>query len=83
MYNKAKEERDRSIERVTTWDDFMTALNNKHLALAPWCARPYCMWAIALIDNADWHTIMGHLQAQHRNDHPLCQQQWHESTASS
>lgn len=36
MYQKAKAERDDSIEKVTTWDGFMTAINRKHLALAPW-----------------------------------------------
>lgn len=36
MFAKAKEKYDACVERVTTWDDFMAALNNKHMALAPW-----------------------------------------------
>ncbi|PRW57585.1 proline--tRNA cytoplasmic isoform A [Chlorella sorokiniana] len=37
MYAKARAEFDSCIERVTTWDDFMAALERKHMALAPWC----------------------------------------------
>lgn len=36
MFNKAKERYDTCLEKVTTWDAFMTALNNRHMALAPW-----------------------------------------------
>ena len=36
MYVKAKAEMDRSIEKVTTWDDFVAAIERKHLVLAPW-----------------------------------------------
>lgn len=37
LYNTAKEKRDACIEVVHTWDEFMTALNNKKMILAPWC----------------------------------------------
>ena len=37
LFNTAKEKRDACIEVVHTWDEFMTALNNKKLILAPWC----------------------------------------------
>eukprot|EP01025_Chloroclados_australasicus_P066364 TRINITY_DN9135_c0_g1_i2.p1 TRINITY_DN9135_c0_g1~~TRINITY_DN9135_c0_g1_i2.p1 ORF type:complete len:737 (+),score=106.99 TRINITY_DN9135_c0_g1_i2:128-2338(+) len=36
MYSKARAEFDSCVEQVTTWDDFMNALDNKHMALAPW-----------------------------------------------
>jgi prolyl-tRNA synthetase len=36
MFTKAKERYDACVETVTTWDAFMAALNNKHMALAPW-----------------------------------------------
>ncbi|XP_078149879.1 proline--tRNA ligase, cytoplasmic-like isoform X1 [Carex rostrata] len=37
LFNIAKEKRDACIEVVHTWDEFMAALNNKKLILAPWC----------------------------------------------
>jgi prolyl-tRNA synthetase len=37
LFNTAKVKRDACIEVVHTWDEFMTALNNKKLILAPWC----------------------------------------------
>ena len=36
MYKKALQERDNSLEKVTTWEQFTAALEKKHLALAPW-----------------------------------------------
>ncbi|KAK9800340.1 hypothetical protein WJX73_005635 [Symbiochloris irregularis] len=36
MYEKALAERDAGIEKVTTWEDFVRALDRKHLVLAPW-----------------------------------------------
>lgn len=36
MFAKAKEAFYGCLEEVTTWDDFMTALNKKHMVLAPW-----------------------------------------------
>eukprot|EP00878_Enallax_costatus_P002799 GHUV01002991.1.p1 GENE.GHUV01002991.1~~GHUV01002991.1.p1 ORF type:complete len:549 (+),score=178.34 GHUV01002991.1:215-1861(+) len=36
MFNKAKTRYDACVEKVTTWDEFMAALTNKHMALAPW-----------------------------------------------
>eukprot|EP01024_Parvocaulis_polyphysoides_P021699 TRINITY_DN20290_c0_g1_i1.p1 TRINITY_DN20290_c0_g1~~TRINITY_DN20290_c0_g1_i1.p1 ORF type:complete len:174 (+),score=12.88 TRINITY_DN20290_c0_g1_i1:138-659(+) len=36
MYSKARQQFDECIEQVTTWDAFMQALDNKHMALAPW-----------------------------------------------
>lgn len=37
MFNAAKEKRDACIKVVYTWEEFMTALNDKKLILAPWC----------------------------------------------
>eukprot|EP00195_Chlamydomonas_chlamydogama_P010373 CAMPEP_0202894502 /NCGR_PEP_ID=MMETSP1392-20130828/3899_1 /ASSEMBLY_ACC=CAM_ASM_000868 /TAXON_ID=225041 /ORGANISM="Chlamydomonas chlamydogama, Strain SAG 11-48b" /LENGTH=539 /DNA_ID=CAMNT_0049579229 /DNA_START=202 /DNA_END=1821 /DNA_ORIENTATION=- len=36
MYNAARTKYDACVEQVTTWDQFMAALNNKHMCLAPW-----------------------------------------------
>ncbi|KAK1319442.1 hypothetical protein QJS10_CPB04g00419 [Acorus calamus] len=37
MLNAAIQKRDACIEKVTTWDEFVIALNKKKLILAPWC----------------------------------------------
>lgn len=37
MYGRARSEFDACIERVSTWDEFMAALDRKHMALGPWC----------------------------------------------
>ncbi|CAM6128888.1 unnamed protein product [Calypogeia fissa] len=37
LFNKAKVVRDSHIVKVTTWDEFMAALNDKKMVLAPWC----------------------------------------------
>lgn len=37
LFKKAKEERDSCIKKVLTWDDFIQALNEKKMVLAPWC----------------------------------------------
>ena len=37
MLARARAEFDSSIERTLTWDDFMAALDRKHMVLAPWC----------------------------------------------
>jgi prolyl-tRNA synthetase len=42
MFNKAKREKEERIRQVTTWADFMTAVNSKCVALAPWCGRKAC-----------------------------------------
>jgi len=36
MLSRAKEAFDACIERVTNWNDFMAALERKHMVLAPW-----------------------------------------------
>ena len=36
MFAAAKQRYTASMEQVTSWDDFMQALNNKHMVLAPW-----------------------------------------------
>lgn len=42
MFNKAKREADAQTRTVTTWDEFLAAVNNKCRALAPWCGRKVC-----------------------------------------
>ncbi|KAG0496488.1 hypothetical protein HPP92_001006 [Vanilla planifolia] len=37
LFNAAKEKRDACIKVVHTWEEFIAALNNKKLILAPWC----------------------------------------------
>jgi len=37
MLRKAREESSGCIETVTTWDEFIAALDRKHMVLAPWC----------------------------------------------
>ncbi len=36
LFQAAKVKYDSCIEKVTTWEAFMAALNNRHMALAPW-----------------------------------------------
>ncbi|MCO5591601.1 hypothetical protein L7F22_045590 [Adiantum nelumboides] len=37
LFKKAQEERDLCIKKVLKWDDFVKALNDKNMVLAPWC----------------------------------------------
>lgn len=37
MLEKATRERDSCIVQARSWDEFMAALNNKKLVMAPWC----------------------------------------------
>lgn len=37
LLEKAREERSSCIATAYNWDDFMAALNNKKMVLAPWC----------------------------------------------
>lgn len=36
MLARAREAFDACIEKATTWEDFMVALERKHMVLAPW-----------------------------------------------
>mmetsp|Transcript_7713 Transcript_7713/g.13324 ORF Transcript_7713/g.13324 Transcript_7713/m.13324 type:complete len:651 (+) Transcript_7713:45-1997(+) len=40
MFTSAKQRYDACLEKVTTWDDFMAALERKHMVLAPWADEP-------------------------------------------
>ena len=42
MYNKALEARDSHLTTVDNWDDFMGALNKRHIVLADWCDTEKC-----------------------------------------
>lgn len=37
LFEVAKQKRDASIRVAKTWDEFMEALNQKKMILAPWC----------------------------------------------
>ena len=37
LFNKAKKKRDECIVKILTWDEFVVALNDKKMILAPWC----------------------------------------------
>ncbi|XP_038972835.1 proline--tRNA ligase, cytoplasmic isoform X2 [Phoenix dactylifera] len=37
LFNAAKQKRDACIKVINTWDEFIAALNDKKLILAPWC----------------------------------------------
>lgn len=37
LFNAAKQKRDACIKVINTWDEFIVALNEKKLILAPWC----------------------------------------------
>lgn len=44
LFNAAKQKRDACIKIVNTWDEFIAALNDKKMILAPWCdeeVHPY------------------------------------------
>jgi len=37
MFDVAKQKRDECIQVIHTWDEFVEALNQRKLILAPWC----------------------------------------------
>jgi len=39
MLNRARAERDSRLRKVTTWEDFMKALKENCMVLAPWCGK--------------------------------------------
>jgi len=42
MYEVAKQKREACVQEVKTWDEFIKALNEKKLILAPWCDEEVC-----------------------------------------
>lgn len=42
MYEKAKQARDSHLKHAENWQDFMAALNDKNICLAPWCDTVAC-----------------------------------------
>lgn len=45
MFDVAKQKRDECIKVVRTWDEFIEALGQKKLILAPWCDEEvYRLW---------------------------------------
>lgn len=37
LFDVAKQKRDECIQVIHTWEEFIEALNNKKMILAPWC----------------------------------------------
>lgn len=42
MYEKATVARDQHLKNVSTWDEFMSSLNNRDICLADWCDEKSC-----------------------------------------
>ena len=42
MYNKALEARQQKMKTVDNWNDFMSAMQDKCIAMAPWCNCQQC-----------------------------------------
>jgi len=42
MFKKAKDERDNNVSIAETWDDFKSALQKRHMILAPFCGKEAC-----------------------------------------
>lgn len=43
LFNAAKQKREACIKVVNTWDEFIVALSEKKLILAPWCDEEVCV----------------------------------------
>lgn len=46
MYNKAEKAREEHTKHVTDWKQFMQALDDKQVCLAPWCNTVKCEEAV-------------------------------------
>jgi len=42
LFERAKKIHDERITQVTDWKDFIPALDNKNIVLAPWCDKTPC-----------------------------------------
>jgi len=42
LFNNAKNLRDERIARITTWDEFIPALDSRKMVFAPWCDKTSC-----------------------------------------
>ena len=42
LFEKAKAKRDSKLVKVSNWEQFMEALHNKCICLAPWCEQDKC-----------------------------------------
>ena len=51
MYERAAERYAACMEKATTWEDFMGALERKHMVLAPWCVH-----SMSYVSNLIFHT---------------------------
>lgn len=46
MFEKAKKSREEHTKNVTNWEQFMEALDQKFICLAPWCDTVKCEKAV-------------------------------------
>lgn len=46
MFYKAEKARDDHMLDVTNWEEFMKALDNRNICMAPWCNRQECEIAV-------------------------------------
>ena len=63
MYQRAHTEFWASVEKVTEWDAFARALENKHMVLAPWCVTHSCRPLTACMLRASGLTVNMHFRA--------------------
>lgn len=57
LFDAAKQKRDACIKVVKTWDEFIEALAEKKMILAPWCDEEVCCATVMLytvIDDVFW-----------------------------
>lgn len=43
LFDVAKQKRDECIQVTHTWDEFVQALNQRKMILAPWCDEEVCI----------------------------------------
>ena len=46
MFDKALQSRNDCTKFITNWEDFMSALNNRFICIAPWCNEKACEDAV-------------------------------------
>lgn len=48
LFDVAKQKRDASVQVVHTWEQFVEAIGQKKMILAPWCDEEVCMVYLVL-----------------------------------
>jgi hypothetical protein len=54
LLEKARKEHDSCIAVADNWDDFVTALNNKKMVLAPWCDEVVCFSSLQFYNGVNY-----------------------------